>query len=66
MPENRVCPKCNSNNITSLLWGLPNFSAELEKKIAKGEVELRGCSVSGDSKNFRCNNCYYEWDKFTK
>jgi hypothetical protein len=66
MPENRVCPRCDGDNITSLVWGYPNSSVELKKRIAKGEVELRGCCVSGDSKNFRCNNCYYEWDKFLK
>ena len=58
-----ICPECKSDKITFLLWGLPAFSDELEKRIDKGEVELRGCCVDPHSKQFRCNNCNFEWGK---
>ena len=61
MPKQRVCPKCKSDDITLLLWGLPNFSDELQKEIDKGKIELRGCVIYPHSKQFRCNNCCYEW-----
>ena len=61
MPKQRVCPKCKSYDITFLLWGLPNFSDELQKEIDKGKIELRGCVIYPHSKHFRCNNCCYEW-----
>ena len=36
---------------------------ELEKEIDQGKVELRGCCVYPHSKQFRCNDCLFEWGK---
>ena len=63
MTRTEICPECKSRNVTFLLWGLPNCSDELEKEIDQRKVELRGCCVYPHSKQFRCNDCLFEWGK---
>lgn len=55
------CPKCGSHNSAAILWGMPAFSAELEKDIDEGRVVLGGCCVVGDDPDRHCNDCGHEW-----
>ncbi len=32
------CPNCGSGNIAKIIWGLPDFTEELQKRIDAGEI----------------------------
>ena len=41
------CPYCGGNSTARILYGMPSFSEELEKKIADGKVSIGGCKLMG-------------------
>lgn len=51
------CPKCGSERIAEILFGLPAFSDELQKDIDEGRVVLGGCCVSGEDPEWKCMDC---------
>ena len=36
------CPYCESTSIANILWGLPNFSPVLEKKVQEKKIVFGG------------------------
>lgn len=61
--SNSFCPKCKSNNVARIEYGLIDLnssSSEFKEKVRKGEVILGGCVVGPE--NCHCNNCGYEWE----
>ena len=56
--ENK-CPKCNSNEITPIVYGYPGN--ELWEKYERGEVILGGCCLDPDAKNNVCKKCKHRW-----
>lgn len=58
-----ACPKCGSERVAHILYGLPDFDPgeELERQLDAGEVVLGGCMVSGDDFACRCVECGHEW-----
>lgn len=57
-----TCPNCNSTNTCNIMYGLPDFTPELEQKLAAGEVLLGGCVIEEDSPNRHCNECELDFD----
>lgn len=55
------CPKCGSKKVAAILYGLPDFSDELERKLDAGEVVLGGCIISDDDPLWRCVECQHRW-----
>lgn len=53
------CPKCGSENIAEILYGLPAFDDKLERDLADGKVVLGGCE--DDTKRWHCNSCKNEF-----
>jgi hypothetical protein len=51
------CPKCGKKPVAYILYGLPDFSPELEKKCDEGKVVLGGCVVSDDDPKWQCTGC---------
>jgi primosomal protein N' len=51
------CPECGSVKIADILYGLPTFSASLEKKIEDHKIVLGGCCVSGNDPTWVCVAC---------
>ena len=51
------CPKCGSNKIAEIPYGLPVFSPGLEKKINENQITLGGCCVYGDDPTWKCIDC---------
>ena len=49
------CPNCGSGNIAKIIWGLPDFTVELQKRIDAGEIVLGGC-IPGKG-DFECKEC---------
>ena len=66
------CPYCGSKNTARILYGLPAFSEELQRKIDSGKISIGGCCVSGvpvdggmirtDSSRV-CNDCKKKFGK---
>ena len=52
-----ICPKCGSNKIAPILYGLPQFSPVLRQKIRENKIVLGGCCVSNDSPSWKCVAC---------
>ncbi|MCC9604981.1 hypothetical protein LOC68_25260 [Blastopirellula sp. JC732] len=61
-----VCPKCGSTRIADVLYGLPDFSDELQQDLDAGKIVLGGCCVTGDDPVWRCRECGLEIYKKTK
>lgn len=56
MPR-RICPCCGSKNTAAILWGMPAFSEELQKKLDQKELILGGCCITGNDPSHHCNTC---------
>lgn len=59
------CPKCGSDKIASVLYGMPAFDEELGAKIDAGDVVLNGCEiVLGDPMHpYECGECGFRFDE---
>ena len=51
------CPSCGSPRISRILYGLPDFSEELQEVLSQGTVTLGGCVVTGDDPEWECLQC---------
>ncbi len=58
-----VCPKCGSQRVADILYGLPIFSKELERELDAGGTVLGGCMVTGDDPSWYCVECGHRWGK---
>jgi hypothetical protein len=56
-----VCPKCRSERVAEIRYGLPDFSEELERELEAGEVVLGGCVVTGGDPSWHCVECGHRW-----
>ena len=56
-----VCPKCRSTNIARVVYGMPDCTEWLEKRLGSGSIILGGCCVSGEDPDKHCNDCGTEW-----
>lgn len=59
MKKSKKCPKCNSQKIVPIIYGMPCF--ELAEKENNGEVKLGGCVGLEGNPKWHCKNCEYEW-----
>jgi len=53
----RKCPKCGQAPLARILYGMPAFDEELERKIEEGRITLGGCCVSDDDPTWECSHC---------
>ncbi len=61
---NNSCPKCNSEKVASILFGLPQYDEKLKKDILSKKVVLGGCFVNREfNPNYRCLSCLYQWEE---
>lgn len=61
-----VCPYCGSRNIAHLIYGMPAFTEELQRKLDEGKVALGGCVLEYDRPMpyyhyYHCNDCGEEF-----
>ena len=47
------CPKCGGTDIAMILWGLPDMSSELEKKVKEKKIVFGGCLVGANDPESR-------------
>jgi hypothetical protein len=57
------CPRCGSEKVASILYGLPIFDEELKRRLNAQEVILGGCIISGNDPLWHCVECYHRWGK---
>ena len=56
-----ACPKCGSKKVASILYGLPMFDKELERRLSTGEIVLGGCCVCEDDPIRQCLECQHSF-----
>ncbi len=57
--KRKTCPKCNSKNDVSIVYGLPD--EKLGKEAEEGKIHLGGCCVTGNDPKWHCNDCENDW-----
>jgi hypothetical protein len=55
--EKPICPKCGSDKLASLLYGLPIEDDYLRELVRRKEVILMGCVVGQDDPQLQCLKC---------
>lgn len=57
------CPKCGSEKVAEILWGMPAYSEELQYDLDEGRVVLGGCFVGEDGEDpfWHCTSCGHEF-----
>lgn len=60
------CPECGSKRVAAILYGLPDFSDELERSLDAGEVVLGGCTITGDDPLWQCVECQHQWGEWVE
>lgn len=51
------CPKCGSQKIAPILYGMPAYDEEMERQLNEQELYLGGCCVSDNDPQFHCFGC---------
>ena len=57
--EDRRCPRCSSDEVLRVVYGLP--SEEMIEESIAGRVLLGGCAVWPESPDWQCVACGHEW-----
>ena len=60
-----ICPYCGSKNTAHIMYGLPDFSPELVRRLDEGRLRLGGCVLSFASGDRYCNHCGREFFTFS-
>jgi hypothetical protein len=53
----KKCPSCGSAKIARILYGMPDFSPELEKDLEEGRIVLGGCDIIFNNPSWQCADC---------
>jgi hypothetical protein len=59
MEEVKRCPRCHSDEVLPIVYGLPS-PATVEESAA-GRVALGGCMITPESPDWQCEMCGHEW-----
>ena len=52
-----TCPNCGHKPVAQILYGLPDFSPELDEELKAGTVSLGGCCITDDDPAWECIHC---------
>ena len=55
------CPKCGGTDIAMILYGLPQMSKDLEKKVKDKKIVFGGCCVGDKDPELECNDCGWRY-----
>ena len=56
-----TCPKCKSNMIIDIVYGLPGKI--LRQRADKGKVSIGGCVINHDSQDYKCKSCNFKFSE---
>ena len=59
------CTRCGSKRVADILYGLPDFSDALVRKLDAGEIVLGGCSIFGGDPTWHCMGCEHRWGELS-
>ena len=59
----RKCPKCGFSPVASILYGMPAYDEELERRLEDKSLVLGGCVVGYDDPKWECAGCGTEFYK---
>ena len=59
METSTTCPKCGSQDVLPILYGMP--SREMTEESIAGKIALGGCVIFSDSPDRLCGNCGHDW-----
>ena len=67
MNDGITCPKCGSDKIAEVIYGMPAFDEELEAKINAGEIVLHGCGITNGwpPHPYECRECRFRFGDVT-
>lgn len=54
----KICPKCGSDKVVFLMYGLME-DPEIDELIEKGEIVNLGCMINKE--NLGCKDCEHSW-----
>ena len=63
----KKCPKCGFSPVASILYGMPAYDEELERKLEDKSLVLGGCLEELNAPKWQCAGCdmqFYRWDNF--
>lgn len=55
------CPRCASESVARISYGLPDMSPDLRARILAGEVSAGGCVLREGAGSLVCNACMHSW-----
>ena len=62
----KECPKCNSEKIAEILYGMPDYEV-IKDKLKSRELVLGGCVMEVGAPVWQCTNCNKKiYRKYTK
>jgi hypothetical protein len=50
----RKCPKCGSDKIANIMYGLPNNSPSLQQEIRENKIVFGGCCITENDPSWKC------------
>ncbi len=53
----KKCPKCGSTRIAPILYGMPAFDEELQRKLDNEKIYLGGCLIEEMQPEYHCFGC---------
>lgn len=55
------CPQCGHRPVGTILYGLPDFSEELQAELRDGRTVLGGCCVEPEhDSTWECSKCGWQ------
>ena len=51
------CPKCNSQPVARIVYGLPFFNEQESADVDAGKIVLGGCIITDDDPAWQCVAC---------
>ena len=57
----KKCPSCKSNDVISIVYGMPG--SKMQKDYMEGKGKLGGCGIIMDAPDRYCNDCEHKWRK---
>lgn len=53
----RRCPECGQSPLANIIYGMPAFDENLERKINEASITLGGCCISDDDPTWERTHC---------
>ena len=55
------CPKCGGTDIELILYGLPQMSKDLKKKVNEKKIYFGSGGFGNNDPELNCNDCWWRY-----